>query len=991
MTDHRLRARLIAALLAVALLPAVPAGASVAVEPQAEPRAEPLMGAAPSPYATTLAAPVAPGVDRSRGTWTTADGIQVVELVRADPAAPGIVIDTSRPAAGVSRLETVRSQAARVSRDGHRVVAAVNGDVWMTDDATGTHAPIGVQVHDGELLTGTHTEHPTLGLDRAEVPRLGDVAVTGSVLLPGAVAPLVVDRVNKPRRTGDLVVYSRRWAARTGTLAGGAEVILAVGALPLRPAGSWTGTVTAVVPSAGDTAIPAGGLVLSAQGADADALRALRTGAVVTLDLAITPGWEAVTEAIGGREWLVEAGATSVRPASGVTSADHPRTAVGIDAEGRLLLATVDGRWPGYSVGVTASDLAGLMAEQGAVEAIMLDGGGSTTALSRRPGALEARVVNRPSDGRERPVDNALLVISTTPTGPLADIVVRPPDLRLVVGQATTLVAKGVDAALNGVPLGATAVAWSAEGDGASLAPDGRVRATTPGAVTVTAAAAGHDATGRVTVTADTVAPVAATPVVRARTGGTVEAGLVPVTITWSATDTGTGVASYEVRRRFDGGYLEAVPLPAPLTTSLSVTLPVDRAVQVQVRATDRAGNTGEWSSAGGFHLRLASERSSAVSYRGRWTARTGAGYLGGTSRSSASSGATASFTFTGRGIAWIGATGPTRGRARVYVDGSYVATVDLRGTGTALRRVAWTRTWTSVATRRVTIRVLGTPGRPRVDVDGFAIVDAASPYPVLVGAGDIASCGYTADSATASLIARIPGTVFAAGDIAYERGTTAQLNDCYHPTWGRFRSRTRPVPGNHDYYSSGAAPYFAYFGARAGTAGQGWYAYDVGTWRVYALNSNCAAIGGCGADTAQLRWLAEDLAANPRACVAAVWHHPLFSSGLHGASAGMRAAWDVLEAAGADLVLNGHDHDYERFAPQLADGTASPAGIRQFVVGTGGAGLRSWGTVMPNSEVRKTGVHGVLKLELMTGSYRWTFVPVAGSSWTDTGTAICH
>ncbi len=895
------------------------------------------------------------------------------------------------PSGGVSRLETVRSQATRASASGHRVVAAVNGDVWSTDDSTGTTAPIGIQVHDGELLTGTRTSHPTLGLDAAELPRLGDVAVLSSVLLPGATVPLVLDRVNKPRRSGDLIVYSRRWATRTGTLTGGTEVVLAVPGLPLRSTGTWTGTVTAVVPAAGNTAIPSGGLVLSAQGTDAGALRTLAVGATVTLTMAVTDGWADVTEAIGGREWLVDEGATSIRPASSITATEHPRTAVGIDAEGRLLLATVDGRWPGYSVGVTAADLAGLLVEQGAVEAIMLDGGGSTTALSRRPGDVEATLVNRPSDGRERSVDNALLVVSTTPTGPLADIVVRPPDLQLVVGQTATLVAKGVDAALNGVPLPSTAVTWSATGDGGTLDRFGKVRATAPGELAVTAAAAGHDAAGRVTVQPDTIAPVTATPVVRARTGATVNTGVVPLTISWSATDTGTGVASYAVRRRLDGGVFEAVSLAASLATSLSVTLPVDRAVQYQVRATDRAGNTGDWSAAGGFHLRVASERASSVRYSGRWTSRSASTYLGGTARSSSSAGATASFTFTGKGIAWIAAKGTTRGKARVSVDGTSVGTVDLRSSATTLRRVVWTRTWASVGTHKVTIRVSGTAGHPRVDVDGFAIVDSASPYPVLVGAGDIASCAYTADSATASLISRIPGTVFAAGDIAYETGTAAQLAACYHPTWGRFRSRTRPAPGNHDYSTPGAAPYYAYFGSRAGTAGQGWYAYDLGSWRVYSLNSNCSSIGGCGASTAQMQWLAGDLAANPRACVAAVWHHPLFSSGVHGPDTSMRPAWEILQAAGADVVLNGHDHDYERFAPQLPNGAAAVAGIREFVVGTGGAGLRSFGKVMPNSELRKTGVHGVLKLELLSGSYRWTFVPVAGSTWTDAGTSSCH
>ncbi len=199
-------------------------------------------------------------------------------------------------------------------------------------------------------------------------------------------------------------------------------------------------------------------------------------------------------------------------------------------------------------------------------------------------------------------------------------------------------------------------------------------------------------------------------------------------------------------------------------------------------------------------------------------------------------------------------------------------------------------------------------------------------------------------------------------------------------------------MPGNHEYQSARAAPYFAYFGWRAGTPGKGWYAYDVGTWRVYSLNSNCASVGGCGPGSAQETWLRADLAANPRLCVAAVWHHPLFSSGLHGNSAATRPLWQALYEAGADVVLNGHDHDYERFAPQRPDGRADPAtGIREFVVGTGGKGLRSFGTVRANSQRRKSTVLGVLKLELKSSSYTWRFVPASGSSWTDTGSADCH
>ncbi len=321
--------------------------------------------------------------------------------------------------------------------------------------------------------------------------------------------------------------------------------------------------------------------------------------------------------------------------------------------------------------------------------------------------------------------------------------------------------------------------ARSVAGTGGTLAPDGRLRATAPGELTVTAAVAGLRASGRITVAPDTIAPVATTPALRPRKGATVDTGLVPMLITWSATDTGTGVASYELRRRLDGGAFEPVALASPTATSLAVRLPVGRAVQYQVRATDRAGNIGAWTGSGAFHLRLATERASTVRYAGRWTTRTSAGYLGGALRYSKRAGATTSFSFTGHGVAWISSRGPTRGSARVSVDGRVVATINLNAAASTYRRVAWSMTWSKAGTHRVTIRVLGTARHPRVDVDGFAVLDSASPYPVLVGAGDIASCASTADSATTSLIERIPGTVFAAGDIAYERGTAAELANC--------------------------------------------------------------------------------------------------------------------------------------------------------------------------------------------------------------------
>lgn len=256
----------------------------------------------------------------------------------------------------------------------------------------------------------------------------------------------------------------------------------------------------------------------------------------------------------------------------------------------------------------------------------------------------------------------------------------------------------------------------------------------------------------------------------------------------------------------------------------------------------------------------------------------------------------------------------------------------------------------------------------------------------VLVGAGDIGWCGSPGPAATARLLDGIAGTVFTTGDNAYMSGTAAQFTDCYEPTWGRHKARTRPSPGNHDYETPGAAPYFAYFGGSAGQPGLGYYSYDLGSWHVLALNSAIAA----GLGSPQLAWLRADLEANRTRCAVAYWHDPVFSSGPNGNQPQMREAWRVLQEFGVDVVLAGDDHLYERFAPQDANGRFDPdLGIRQFTVGTGGAPLYEFAGAKPNSESRAS-VWGVLKLTLRADEYEWQFIPV-GSGPGDTGTGRCH
>jgi hypothetical protein len=262
-----------------------------------------------------------------------------------------------------------------------------------------------------------------------------------------------------------------------------------------------------------------------------------------------------------------------------------------------------------------------------------------------------------------------------------------------------------------------------------------------------------------------------------------------------------------------------------------------------------------------------------------------------------------------------------------------------------------------------------------------------------LLVAGDIASCASTGDEATAALLDARPNAVVATlGDNVYETGTAAEFANCYDPSWGRHKTRTRPALGNHEYGVFRAGGYFGAFGSAAGEAPLGWYSYDLGAWHVIVLNSNCEAVG-CAVGGTQERWLREDIAAHPARCTAAIWHHPRWTSGTtHGPTAAVAPLFTALHDAGVDLLLSGHEHNYERFAPLNPAGQPDPArGIRQFVVGTGGRGHYPFGPPMPGSEVRNDTTFGLLALTLRASTYQWQFVPEAGQTFTDSGSGNCH
>jgi hypothetical protein len=261
------------------------------------------------------------------------------------------------------------------------------------------------------------------------------------------------------------------------------------------------------------------------------------------------------------------------------------------------------------------------------------------------------------------------------------------------------------------------------------------------------------------------------------------------------------------------------------------------------------------------------------------------------------------------------------------------------------------------------------------------------------VGAGDIADCDLRTDEATAKLVKNIKGTVFTLGDNVYDTGTRAEFKNCYDPSWGDFKKRTKPSAGNHEYYTNNAQPYYDYFGARAGNSNRGYYSYDRGAWHIVVLNSNCEKVGGCETNSPQGQWLRNDLSNNDTSCTLAYWHEPRFASGDAVQTGSVGPFWEILYNRGAEIVLSGHAHRYERHRPLTPSGEPDPQqGIQQFIVGTGGKPpLGEIGAEDRYSVVKNDRTPGVLRLSLRSDSYSFKFVPVAGKNFTDSGTRDCH
>lgn len=714
---------------AVAALAALLAFSGVAAPVQLLPRGlrpDSVLAAVSSGYLSEGRAPVAPGVQHDWGTiQTTRSGRQAVNLLEVDLGAPEISLESSLAGDRITRLETTTSQALRASREGHRAVAAINGDVWSGYASPTQFAPNGIDIHAGELVTAAAARRPTFGIDTAGHPLIGNVLESVTLTWPdGSTSP--IEHVNQARTDYQFALYTPRFGPTTAEDVGGTDVVLAGVTLPLAPTGVHQAVVREVRAALGGIPIAPDTVVLN--GPSGWLIDALKPGDSLSIALSIagdTPGWENVREAIGGREFIVRDGTTSISPHPAIADQLHPRTALGITAAGGVVMAAVDGRQSGVSGGVDLNELAALMLSRGVVQALNMDGGGSTTMAVRRPGDVDVSLANRPSGGREVGVANSLIVFSSAPTGPLATVNVLPAASTLWQGEGATFTATGQDAAYNGIVLGEGEVGWDVAGPGA-IAATGRYTATAPGEATVAATARGVRGTATVTVRADTFPPVVRPPTSSLVAATTLDPSTIPVSVTWPAgTDEGRGITGYELQRQSGPAWVD-VPIETPADTSATVMLAPAAAHRFRVRAVDRAGNVSAWATAPAFRLLAVQERSAAVVRKGHWAIPSSPAYFGTRAISSKVAGASARIRFTGQQIAWVSAVGPTRGEARIYVDGAYERTVDLRSAAVAARRIIVVRSWAASGPHVLEIRVVGTPGRPRVDVDAFLVTAPA-------------------------------------------------------------------------------------------------------------------------------------------------------------------------------------------------------------------------------------------------------------------------
>jgi hypothetical protein len=677
---------------------------------------------------------VAPGVVRDWGTVSAeAKGKQTVNVVHVDPSTSGIGFRTSLAHERVTARQRTTAQAWAYSAEGRRVVTAINGATFGSWPM-GHVAARGLNVRDREVLTvGTVQagRGPIIGfaVDSHGRPRIGTPSFAIEVMQPDR-STGIVNRINQGRLVDEAVLFTPRFDNRTWTDDNGDEYVIGGVDLPLRPTGTYEGTVSQVRRGLGNTPIGAGQLVLSATGAAAAQFGALAVGDRVSIRLAIAAGWEDTVHAVGGRDILVRNGQIDLEPdRPNQLTATHPRSAIGITPAGHVLLVTVDGR-SSDSGGLTTTELAELMIERGAVTAMNLDGGGSTTLAVRRPGDVEVSIVNTPSDGTERTVATTLQLISSIPTGSLSALIVAPQSASLAVGQTLQYSVKGHDAAYNGVVVDTSKLNWQVANDGATVDANALLTAVKAGEHSVTARRNSIEDTVSITVQADGTPPVVSAPLVALRGGVGIAKTSAKLVVSWTAVDDRSGISLVELQRRVDGGSWTSISLSSATATSATGKIAFGRTVQYRARATDGAGNRSAWSLGRTMRVVLHDERSSSMVRAGEWLQKAKTKAIAGQFARSRTVGASMTLSAQGVQLAWVGVRSPKGGSANVFLSNVNVGSVSTYSASALHRQVLYVSPLADVSAPMATLslRVVnaGTATRPRADVDAYLVLVTA-------------------------------------------------------------------------------------------------------------------------------------------------------------------------------------------------------------------------------------------------------------------------
>jgi hypothetical protein len=619
---------------------------------------------------------VAPGVQHARGSVLVNQGARRdVSVVSVNAQHPGIDLRLSQADDLASKRETVLDQALAYSQEGRRVVASVNGSLfsYVYDGTANSGFGIGFNVSDGELVNAGRLGRPgpsaAFGINELGEPIIGTPDPVITLTLPSA-DQVPIDRINQKRQPGRAVLYTPKMGATTMTDALGIEYVIDGFDLPLTPAGTYSGTVTEVRQGLGNTPIGPGQVVLSVSASAPAWPVSLQVGDTVTVDVSVAAGWQSVSQAVGGRDLLV-AGGASVVPAPD-TDGSHPRTAVGIRADDSVFLVTAADK--DLAKGMTLTDLAQLMIDMGAVDALNLDGGGSMQMAVREPGDVEASAITPPeAEDAFRPVSNALQVVSTAPTGQLANLVVDPEQATVAINTPISFEAKAQDSALNGVAPPTDMLQWSvspANGGKASEPIDQPTPTTATfslpkaGDYVVTLRADEMAATADVTAAVDLAPPTVTNLVASLPVGGSVSQQGASLLIGWSVQDD-IGVTDVEVQKRINKQTWQ--PLSGePSAIAAQLEVGYGDTMRFRVRASDASGNVSQWVTSAAYRLRLVNDTNRRVATSGTWERIQDTDALRGQYLSTQEQGATATMAFRGLQVAIVGNRGPTLGVADV-------------------------------------------------------------------------------------------------------------------------------------------------------------------------------------------------------------------------------------------------------------------------------------------------------------------------------------